>query len=184
MVAKIGGSDEVKKHLEDLGFVVGATLSGFVAKEQLVGTLSIVSKLGVDVTDAVQESGYHFNALRSAFTEFFGSGSAHAGASMGAVAFLVFNIFDSPCLAAISSMAKEIGDRKKFWQAIAFQNISAWCVTLMVYQIIGLFNGVPFSGWTIVAFVVLAAYIYLLFRPDPNKKYVAIDRGEAVKSQS
>ena len=53
MVAKIGGSDEVKKHLEDLGFVVGATLSGFVAKEQLVGTLSIVSKLGVDVTDAV-----------------------------------------------------------------------------------------------------------------------------------
>ena len=103
---------------------------------------------------------------------------------MGAVAFLVFNIFDSPCLAAISSMAKEIGDRKKFWQAIAFQNISAWCVTLMVYQIIGLFNGVPFSGWTIVAFVVLAAYIYLLFRPDPNKKYVAIDRGEAVKSQS
>ena len=37
---------------------------------------------------------------------------------------------------------------------------------------------------TVVALVVLAAYIYLLFRPDPNKKYVAIDRGEAVKSQS
>ena len=161
---------------------VGATLSGFVAKEQLVGTLSIVSKLGTDVTDAVTESGYHFNALRSAFTEFFGTGSAHAGASMGAVAFLVFNIFDSPCLAAISTMAKEIGDRKKFWQAIAFQNISAWCVTLMVYQIIGLFNGVPFTGWTIVAFAVLAVYLFLLFRPDPNKKYVEIDRGETVKS--
>ena len=41
MVAKIVGSDEVKKHLEDLGFVVGATLSGFVAKEQLVGTLNL-----------------------------------------------------------------------------------------------------------------------------------------------
>ena len=186
MLAAIGGF--IAPIFVPLGFghwqPVGATLSGFVAKEQLVGTLSIVSKLGVDVTDAVQESGYHFNALRTAFTEFFGTGSAHVGASMGAVAFLVFNIFDSPCLAAISSMAKEIGDRKKFWQAIAFQNISAWCVTLMVYQIIGLFNGVPFSGWTIVAFVVLAAYIYLLFRPDPNKKYVAIDRGEAVKSQS
>ncbi len=161
---------------------VGATLSGFVAKEQLVGTLSIVSKLGTDVTDAVTESGYHFNALRSAFTEFFGTGSAHAGASMGAVAFLVFNIFDSPCLAAISTMAKEIGDRKKFWQAIAFQNISAWCVTLMVYQIVGLFNGVPFTGWTIVAFAVLAVYLFLLFRPDPNKKYVEIDRGETVKA--
>ena len=79
-------------------------------------------------------------------------------------------------------MAKEIGDRKKFWQAIAFQNISAWCVTLMVYQIIGLFNGVPFTGWTIVAFAVLAVYLFLLFRPDPNKKYVEIDRGETVKS--
>ncbi|MGN0241193.1 MAG: ferrous iron transport protein B [Candidatus Weimeria sp.] len=186
MLAAIGGF--IAPIFVPLGFghwqPVGATLSGFVAKEQLVGTLSIVSKLGVDVTDAVQESGYHFNALRSAFTEFFGSGSAHVGASMGAVAFLVFNIFDSPCLAAISSMAKEMGNRKKFWQAIAFQNISAWCVTLMVYQIIGLFNGVPFTGWTIVAFVVLAAYIYLLFRPDPNKKYIEIDRGETVKSQS
>ena len=112
MLAAIGGF--IAPIFVPLGFghwqPVGATLSGFVAKEQLVGTLSIVSKLGVDVTDAVQESGYHFNALRTAFTEFFGTGSAHVGASMGAVAFLVFNIFDSPCLAAISSMAKEIGD--------------------------------------------------------------------------
>jgi ferrous iron transport protein B len=52
----------------------------------------------------------------------------------------------------------------------------------MVYQIIGLFNGVPFTGWTIVAFAVLAVYLFLLFRPDPNKKYVEIDRGETVKS--
>ncbi len=163
-----------------LGFghwqAVGATLSGFVAKEQLVGTLSIVSKLGADVTDAVTQSGYHFNALRDAFSEFFGYGSAHTGATMGAIAFLVFNIFDSPCLAAISTMAKEMGDRRKFWKAIAFQNISAWCVTYMVYQIIGLFNGVPFTGWTIGAFIVLGIYIYLLVRPDPDRKYIQEER--------
>ncbi|MQN01227.1 MAG: ferrous iron transport protein B [Lachnospiraceae bacterium] len=186
LLAAIGGF--IAPIFVPLGFghwqPVGATLSGFVAKEQLVGTLSIVSKLGVDVSDAVTESGYHFNALRTAFTEFFGTGSAHVGASMGAISFLVFNIFDSPCLAAISSMAKEIGDRKKFWQAIAFQNISAWCVALMVYQIIGLFNGVPFSGWTVAAFAVLAGYLFLLFRPDPNKKYVEIDRGGISKAKA
>ena len=73
-------------------------------------------------------------------------------------------------------MAKEMGDRRKFWKAIAFQNISAWCVTYMVYQIIGLFNGVPFTGWTIGAFIVLGIYIYLLVRPDPDRKYIQEER--------
>lgn len=104
---------------------------------------------------------------------------------MGAVSFLLFNIFDSPCLAAISSMAKEICDRKKFWKAILFQNFGAWCVSLIVYQIIGLIIGeVPFTGWTIVAFCVLAWALYLLFRPDPNKKYVLRDRGETVQAKA
>lgn len=157
---------------------VGAALSGLVAKEQLVGTLSIVSKLGKDVTDSVTQSGYHFNALRSAFSEFFGYGRDHTGAAMGAIAFLVFNLFDSPCLAAISTMAKEMGDRRKFWKAIAFQNVSAWFVTYMVYQIIGLFNGVPFTGWTVGAFVVLGVYLFLLFRPDPNKRHIEEKTGK------
>lgn len=159
---------------------VGATLSGFVAKEQLVGTLSIVSSLGKDISDAVTDysSAGQFNSLRVAFHSFFDN-------NMGAVSFLLFNIFDSPCLAAISSMAKEIGDRKKFWKAILFQNFGAWCVSLIVYQIIGLIIGeVPFTGWTIVAFCVLAWALYLLFRPDPNKKYVLRDRGETVQAKA
>lgn len=167
-----------------LGFgtwqAVGATLSGFVAKEQLVGTLSIVSSLGTDISDAVQtySTAAQFNSLRTAFGTFFGT-------NMGAVAFLLFNIFDSPCLAAISSMAKEMGDRKKFWKAIAFQNVGAWCVALIVYQIIGLFVGeVAFSVWTVVAFAILAFAVYMLFRPDPNKKYVLRDRSISAKANA
>ena len=91
--------------------------------------------------------------------------------SMAAVSFLIFNIFDSPCLAAISAMAKEIGSRKWFWFAIAFQNVNAYLICLMVYQLIGFMVGqVAFSVFTVAAVLVLAGYLYLLFRPDPNAR--------------
>ena len=68
-------------------------------------------------------------------------------------------------------MAREMGSRKFFWLAILFQNILAYCVSLMVYQIGGLALGmVSFSAATVVAIVVLVAVLYLLFRPDPSKK--------------
>ncbi|MCC2703316.1 ferrous iron transporter B, partial [Erysipelatoclostridium ramosum] len=54
--------------------------------------------------------------------------SAAAGFS-----FLLFNLLDSPCLAAIATMAKELNDRKWFWFAILFQNVFAYVVTFMVY---------------------------------------------------
>ena len=92
---------------------------------------------------------------------------------MVAVSFLLFNLFDSPCLAAISTTAKELNNRKFFWFTIIFQNVSAYCVTLMFYQIVGLCIGeVAFNFWTVVAFVLLAGVLYLLFRKDPNKATV------------
>ena len=54
---------------------------------------------------------------------------------MAALSFLIFNLLDSPCLAAISTMASELNDRKWFWFAIVFQNVYAYCISLMVYQI-------------------------------------------------
>lgn len=134
---------------------VAATLSGFVAKEGLVSTMSQLVHLG-----ALED---YEPTMRQAFSAFFGS-------NMAAIAYLMFNIFDSPCLAAISTMAKEIGSRKHFWYAILFQNVSAYVVTLIVYQLVGLLNGqVAFSAWTIVAAVLLVIFIYLLVRPDPNQ---------------
>ncbi len=159
LLAVIGGL--LAPLFRPLGFgswqAVAATLSGFVAKEGLVSTMSLLSSIG--------ESLEEFDpSMREAFSAFFPT-------AIAAVSYLVFNIFDSPCLAAISTMAKELGNRKYFWYAILFQNVSAYCVALMLYQLVGLAIGqVAFGVWTIIAAVLLVAVLYLLFRPDPNKK--------------
>lgn len=85
---------------------------------------------------------------------------------------MLFNLFDSPVLQLSQQPAKwSLTTRKFFWFTIIFQNVSAYCVTLMFYQIVGLCIGeVAFNFWTVVAFVLLAGVLYLLFRKDPNKQ--------------
>ena len=102
--------------------------------------------------------------------------SAAAGFS-----FLLFNLLDSPCLAAIATMAKELNDRKWFWFAILFQNVFAYVVTFMVYQISGVATGaLTFGASTVVAILLLAVVLYLLFRKDPYKgKAVSVKRSVA-----
>ncbi len=143
-----------------LGFgtwqAVASSLSGFVAKEGIVSTMSLLSSLGEEIEE-------YEVSMHDAFQAFFPT-------SIAAISFLCFNCFDSPCLAAISTMAKEIGERKFFWFSILFQNIAAYCVTLIIYQLVGVAIGqVAFSAATVVAGVLLVAVLYLLFRKDPNK---------------
>ena len=142
-----------------LGFgtwqAVASSLSGFVAKEGILSTMGVLAGLGEVEEYAV--------SMHDQFAAFFPS-------SIAAISFLCFNLFDSPCLAAISTMAKEMGNKKYFWLALLFQNILAYAVSLMVYQIGGVLCGeVTFGVATVVAILVLAAVLYLLFRPDPNK---------------
>jgi ferrous iron transport protein B len=109
-------------------------------------------------------------SMHEQFSAFFPTGIA-------AVSFLVFNIYDSPCLAAISTSAKEMNNKKWFWFAIGFQNINAYLITLMVYQFGGLMTGeVAFGVGTVAAVIVLVGYLYLLFRPDPNKKKAVVEQ--------
>lgn len=157
-LAKIGGA--ISFIFKPLGFgtwqAVASSLSGFVAKEGIVSTMGVIAGLG-----AVEE---YATSMHGQFAAFFPS-------AIVAISFLTFNLFDSPCLAAISTMAKEMGSRKFFWFAIAFQNIMAYCITLMVYQFGGLITGtVSFGIGTVVAITLLIAILYLLFRPDPNEK--------------
>ncbi|MCR4652442.1 MAG: ferrous iron transport protein B [Eubacterium sp.] len=154
-----------------LGFgswqTVSATLSGFVAKEGLVSTMSLLSSIGEEVEEYT--AAYH-----AAYMAFFPT-------TMAAVSYLMFNLFDSPCLAAISTMAKEIGGRKYFWFAILFQNVGAYVVTLIIYQLVGLAVGqVAFSAWTVVAGVLLLGVLYLLFRRDPNKKKASVLKASGI----
>ena len=90
--------------------------------------------------------------------------------AVAAFSFLLFNLLDSPCLAAISTMAHEMQSRKWFWFAILFQNIFAYVVTLCVYQIGLVVTGAgSFGIGTIVALILAAILLFLLFRPDPYK---------------
>ena len=90
--------------------------------------------------------------------------------AIAAFSFLLFNLLDSPCLAAISTMAKEMNDRKWFWFAILFQNVFAYIVTFMVYQIGAVVTGAAsFGAGTVIAIVFVIAFLFLLFRPDPYK---------------
>ncbi len=159
LLAVVGGA--IAPLFAPLGFgtwqAVASSLSGFVAKEGIVSTMSLLSSLGEEIEE-------YETSMHDAFQAFFPT-------SIAAVSFLVFNCFDSPCLAAISTMAKEIGSRRYFWYSLLFQNVAAYCVTLIVYQLVGVLLGeVAFGAATVVAVVLLIGILYLLFRKDPNKK--------------
>lgn len=133
---------------------VASSLTGFSAKEAIVSTMGVLANVSGDTEDAIN--------VAAGVAQWFPT-------AMAALSFLIFNLLDSPCLAAISTMANELNDRKWFWFAILFQNVFAYAVSLMVYQIGSLVLYGTFGFWTVVAFVVLAFMLYMLFRPDPYK---------------
>ena len=156
LLAAIGGI--IAPLFAPLGFgewqPVAASLSGFTAKEAIVSTMGVLANVAGDVEDAAN--------VASGVAIWFPS-------AIAAFSFLLFNLLDSPCLAAIATMAQQLQSRKWFWFAIIFQNVFAYVVSLMVYQIGTFIMGGGFGIGTAVAFVLLAVMLYLLFRPDPYK---------------
>lgn len=134
---------------------VAAAISGFVAKEGIVTTIGVLVGLG---TEASETDPSLWTSTMALFPSV-----------LAAVVFLIFNLLDSPCLAAISTMSKEIGGTKWTWFAIIFQNVYAYCVCLMIYQLGGYATGyVSFNTWTVVAAAVFVGFVYLLFRRKPE----------------
>ena len=157
LLAAIGGF--IAPIFAPLGFdnwkAVAASLSGFSAKESIVSTMGVLANVTGDASeDAVTVA----EAVRTWFPS-----------AVAAFSFLLFNLLDSPCLAAISTMAKEMQSRKWFWFAILFQNIFSYVVTLIVYQIGTFATGGAFTVGTAVGIVLLLVMLFLLFRPDPYK---------------
>lgn len=123
-----------------------ATVTGLVAKEEIVSTIGVLYG-GEEVATSV----------------FAASFTALAGYS-----FLVFNLLCAPCFAAIGAIQGEMNDRKWTWFAVLYQCGFAYAIALIIYQVGLLFTGAVELPWLIFALVVLGLMLYLLFRPAPK----------------
>ena len=121
-----------------------ASITGLVAKENIVGTLGILYGGG---------DGTVYDAMAQAFT------------GITAYSFLVFNLLCAPCFAAIGAIKREMNNAKWTWFAIGYQCGLAYVVALMINQFGGLFTGNVNVPGVIAAFLLLAGILYMLFRP-------------------
>lgn len=129
-----------------------ATILGLVAKEVVVGTYGVVAGLGGDL-----------EAGDVALNQFI----AQQFTSVSAFSFVFFNQLTIPCFAATGAIKEEMGTKKWFLIAVGYQLVFSYTVALMIYQFGRVFVlNEPFGVGTVVALIVLAAYIYLLVRPD------------------
>ena len=129
-----------------------ATILGLVAKEVVVGTYGVVAGLGGDL-----------EAGDVALNQFI----AQQFTSVSAFSFVFFNQLTIPCFAATGAIKEEMGTKKWFLIAVGYQLVFSYTIALMIYQFGRVFVlNEPFGVGTVVALIVLAAYIYLLVRPD------------------
>ena len=121
-----------------------ASITGLVAKENIVGTLGILYGGG---------DGTVYDTMAQAFT------------GITAYSFLVFNLLCAPCFAAIGAIKREMNNAKWTWFAIGYQCGLAYVVALMINQFGGLFTGNVNVPGVIAAVLLLAGILYMLFRP-------------------
>ena len=131
---------------------VVASITGLVAKENIVGTLGVL--YGGD--------GSVYDAMAAAFT------------GITAYSFLVFNLLCAPCFAAIGAIKREMNSRKWTWFAIGYQCVFAYVIALMINQFGGLFTGNANILGVIVAVILLAGIIYMLCKPYKEATKLAI----------
>ncbi|MBR5307606.1 MAG: ferrous iron transport protein B [Clostridia bacterium] len=130
-----------------------ATILGLVAKEEVVG---VFGSLGEMLPTPVGAEG--------AITEFM-NGSALAGFS-----FMIFNLLCAPCFAAMGAIKREMNSAKWTFAAIGYMCGFAYAMSLIIYNIGGIFAGHPFGIWTVLALAVLAFLVYMAVRPYDAKK--------------
>ncbi len=140
-----------------------AAITGLIAKENVVATFGMLYGFAEVAEDGVEV----WNSLNLIISP------------IAAYGFLLFNLLCAPCFAAMGAIKREMNNTKWFLIAIGYQCGLAYLVTLMVYQFGTFFTGGVFTVGTAVAFVVLAIFLYLLFRPERK----AIAKGRTVNLQ-
>ncbi len=126
-----------------------AAVSGLIAKENVVATFGLL---------------FGFSEVAEDGAEIWGS-LAQVMTPIAAYGFLVFNLLCAPCFAAMGAIKREMNNAKWFWFAISYQCGLAYIVSLCIYQIGTLFTTGAFGFGTVVAFLLVAGFIYLLVRP-------------------
>ncbi len=121
-----------------------ASITGLIAKENIVGTMGILYGAA---------GGSVYSNMAAAFT------------GLAGYSFLAFNLLCAPCFAAIGAIKREMNSAKWTWFAIAYQCLFAYAVSLMIYQIGSVFTGDLNAIGLIAALLLLAAMLYMLFKP-------------------
>ena len=135
-----------------------ASITGLVAKENIVGTMGILYSAG---------EGSVYANMAATFTVASG------------YAFLAFNLLCAPCFAAMGAIKREMNNTRWFWIAIGYQCGLAYVVSLCVYQIGTLITTGAFGIGTVVAFLLIIGFIYLLFRPYKESTTLKVDTKKA-----
>lgn len=141
-----------------------ATFTGIIAKEQLVSTFGLMTKLGEVDPEAVAENAELLAVTAGMFT------------SVGAFSFLLFNLFCTPCVAAVGAISREMNSKKWTFIALAYQLVFAYAVSFVFYQFGALLlEGASFSLGTVLAVLVFVYGLYLLFRKPRKDSHKELD---------
>lgn len=133
------------------------SLTGLVAKENVVSTLAIITNLG--------DAGEGDVPMWTAFSTLF------ANSTPAIMAFCAFNLLCAPCFAAIGAIRRQMQSARWTWFAIGYQTVFAWVIALMIYQFASVLMGtLAFNVWTGVALVLLLLMLFQIFRPMPKHK--------------
>ncbi|MGN0628242.1 MAG: ferrous iron transport protein B [Oscillospiraceae bacterium] len=155
ILAAIGGA--IAFIFSPLGFgnwkAAVATITGLVAKENVVATFGILYNYAGEVS----ENGDEIWSLVAADY-----------AQLSAYAFMIFNLLCAPCFAAMGAIKREMNNAKWTAFAIGYMCVFAYAVSLMVYQFGAWFIGAGSVLGTVAAVIILAVMVYLLFRPAPK----------------
>ena len=144
-----------------------AAVTGLVAKENVVGTFGIL---------------YGFAEVAEDGAEFWGT-LAGSMTAVAAYSFLVFNLLCAPCFAAMGAIKREMNNAKWFWFAIGYQTILAYCTSLCIYQIGTLITTGSFGIFTVVAFLLVILFLYLLFRPYKESETLNVNMKRMAKAR-
>ena len=138
-----------------------AAVTGLIAKENVVGTFGIL---------------FGFAEVAEDGTEIWGQ-LAGSLTAVAAYSFLVFNLLCAPCFAAMGAIKREMNNAKWLWFAIGYQTLLAYVVSLCIYQIGTLITAGTFGVGTVVAFILIIGFLYLLFRPYKESKTLKVSVG-------